>query len=64
MKHRDNIYLVVRVSEKDGSSSVCGAYSSLEDADNKADAYNQNFKDKGLDMLFKFEVQLTTYYDE
>ena len=64
MKNRDNIYLVVRVSEKDGSTAVCGAYSDLEIADNKADSWNQQFRDKGMDILFKFKVQLTTYYDE
>lgn len=64
MKHRDDIYLVTLFSQKDNTSAVCGAYGNLQQADDQAGAWNQNFKDKGWDMLFKFEVQLTTYYNE
>lgn len=62
MKDRDTIYLVERESLHTGISSIVGAYSNVEMADDKAAAYNQEFKDKNLTGFF-FHVIATTYYE-
>lgn len=65
MKNRDSIYLVVRIDDTSRlNAHVCEAHSTMEAAEEKADAYNQKWKDKGWDMGMKFEVWTTTYYDE
>ena len=63
MKHRDDIYLVVR--EKDGGDiTVCSAHPTEELAYQEADNNNQLFKDKGWNDWANFTVWVTTFYNE
>lgn len=66
MKNRDNIYLVVRVDAHARlRDHVCGAYKSETEADLAASAFMQKWIDRGWDDgSVKFEVHVTTFYDQ
>lgn len=66
MKNRDSVYLVVRevLSGSKAIGAVCGCYSTVEAADEKAAAYNQLWKDRGWSDRELFSVIISTYYDE
>lgn len=62
MKHRGNIYCVVRHSDE-GWSHVIGAYKDPDHAQDVVDAYNQDVIDGELFSGFHFQVQITQYYE-
>lgn len=61
MKHRGNIYCVVRNSDTGGH--VVGAYKDPEHAQDVVDAFNQDVVDGELPQEFHFELQITQYYE-
>ncbi len=67
MRNRSNLYAVMRFIEGEEGmedAQVVGVYSTLESADNMAGVYNQQVKEGKLPNLFRFDTQITTYYDE
>lgn len=62
MKHKDNIYLVIR--DNGNYDVLCGAYPTAELADEKRAVFEQDFRDRGLALDFSFHVRITTYFDE
>jgi hypothetical protein len=58
-------YVVMRRNLKDNSSIPCAVFGEkdMQDAQDTADAYNQQFKDIGHEGEFHFEVQITALYD-
>lgn len=62
-KNRANLYLVERIHVLENIGSICGAFSSLEEADDYKDACEQEWKDKAGEMGdVVFSVTVTTYY--
>lgn len=64
MKHRANVFLVVR--RNDGSDVVLGVYRTVDRADEVAAAYGQQWKDKYGEHPENpiFLVQISTFHDE
>ncbi len=68
MRNRSNLYAVVRFISGDTigmmDAQIVGVYSTLESAENMTGVYNQQVKDGKLPKEFRFETQVTVYYDE
>lgn len=58
-------YVVSRKNLKDNSSIPCAIFHQKDynDAVDTCDAYNQKFKDEGMEEEFLFEVHITALYD-
>ena len=63
MKDRDTIYLIERGAIQTNATVIIAAFGDVVAAYDKADAYTQEFKDRGLEDFF-FRVIATTYYEE
>ena len=64
MKNRDTVYFVERHAYQTNFNVVVAAFSSSELAQQHADRWNQEFKDRRLGDEFIFQVAASTYYDE
>ena len=64
MKNRDTVYFVERHAYQTNFNVVVAAFISSELAQQYADRWNQEFKDKGWEDEFIFSVVATVWYDE
>ena len=64
MKNRDTVYFVERHAYQTNFNVVVAAFSDLSLAQQYADRWNQEFKDKGWEDEFIFAVVATVFYDE
>ena len=64
MKNRDTVYFVERHAYQTNFNVVVGVFPTSELAQEYADRYNQEFKDRRLGDEFIFQVAASTYYDE
>ena len=67
-KNRDYVFTVIRTrfaqtEDEEDSFYVVGVFRTEEEATNAADAAMQEMIDSGLGRLFRFDVQISTYYD-
>ena len=64
MKNRDTMYIVERHAYQTNFNVVVAVCNTAELAQQYADNYNQEFKDRRLSDEFIFQVVAATYYDE
>jgi len=62
-KHRQTIFVVVRLGSPLTQEALCEAYLSLDAAEEASGRMSQQFNDKGLNG-FSFVVRAVSYYDE
>lgn len=57
------VYVVMRRNLHDQSSIPCAVFHNADEATDTMDAYNQDFKDKGIEE-YTFELSATALFDE
>jgi hypothetical protein len=57
------VYVVTRRNLNDNSSIACAVFHNSDEAEDTMDAYNQEFKDRGIEE-YTFEMSATALFDE
>jgi hypothetical protein len=62
LKHKQMIYVVVRVAPGTGQSVVLDSYATIEDCEDRCGAMAQQMKDYGVEG-FTFQPQSSCFYE-